>query len=82
MMLTTPDSPLHISVLGLFVELKARFPNMVVGLITRDSIKYALEHGINTPQIINYLKAHAHFQMKKKVLTIFSVILFMNYVGC
>jgi len=45
------DSPLQISVLNLFVVLKARFANMVVGMITRDSIRGALNHGITADQM-------------------------------
>jgi len=45
------DSPLQISVLNLFVALKARFANMVVGVITRNSIRGALNHGITADQV-------------------------------
>jgi len=61
------DSPLQISVLNLFVVLKARFANMVVGMITRDSIRSALNHGITADQIITYLRTHAHPEMKKNM---------------
>jgi len=40
-----------------------RFPNLVVGVITRDSIRQALRGGITADQIIGYLKQHAHQQM-------------------
>ena len=60
------QSPLQISVLGLFVSLKARFPNMVVGMITRDSVRSALQHGITAAQIVHYLTVHAHTVMKQK----------------
>ncbi|KAJ3391474.1 RNA polymerase II transcription factor B 52 kDa subunit [Lobulomyces angularis] len=58
-------SPLQIAVLSLFVDLKARFPNMVVGLITRDKVREALEKGITAEQIISYLTSHAHPEMRK-----------------
>ncbi|GAO47474.1 RNA polymerase II transcription factor B subunit 2 [Saitoella complicata NRRL Y-17804] len=60
------NSPLQIAVLQLFVNLKARFPNMVTGIISRDSILEALKNGITADQIIQYLTTHAHPQMRKQ----------------
>ena len=45
------DNPLQIAVLNLFVTLKSRFPNLVVGQITRDSVKKALANGITADQV-------------------------------
>ncbi|KAH7104856.1 transcription factor Tfb2 [Auriculariales sp. MPI-PUGE-AT-0066] len=59
------DNPLQIAVLNLFVSFKSRFPNLVVGHLTRDSVKKALNNGITAGQIIAYLTAHAHPQMRK-----------------
>ncbi|TCD64042.1 RNA polymerase II transcription factor B 52 kDa subunit [Steccherinum ochraceum] len=59
------DNPLQTAVLNLFVTLKSRFPNLVVGAITRESVKKALANGITANQIISYLTAHAHPQMRK-----------------
>ncbi|EJD54387.1 transcription factor Tfb2 [Auricularia subglabra TFB-10046 SS5] len=59
------DNPLQIAVLNLFVSFKSRFPNLVVGMVTRDSVKKALANGITAEQIITYLSAHAHPQMRK-----------------
>ncbi|TFK94065.1 transcription factor Tfb2 [Polyporus arcularius HHB13444] len=59
------DNPLQIAVLNLFVTLKSRFPNLVVGQITRDSVKKALANGITAEQVISYLITHAHPQMRK-----------------
>ncbi|KAF8629954.1 hypothetical protein AX17_005520 [Amanita inopinata Kibby_2008] len=59
------DNPLQTAVLNLFVSLKYRFPNLVVGSITRDSVKKALMSGISADQIISYLITHAHPQMRK-----------------
>lgn len=42
---------LQISVLNLFVQFKARFPNMVVGEITRRKMRGALEKGISADQV-------------------------------
>ncbi|KAF7773172.1 hypothetical protein Agabi119p4_5339 [Agaricus bisporus var. burnettii] len=59
------DNPLQTAVLNLFVSLKYRFPNLVVGMITRDSVRRALMNGITADQIISYLITHAHPQMRK-----------------
>ncbi|KAH8100791.1 transcription factor Tfb2-domain-containing protein [Cristinia sonorae] len=59
------DNPLQTAVLNLFVTLKSRFPNLVVGAITRESVKKALANGITANQIISYLTTHAHPQMRK-----------------
>lgn len=40
-----------------------RFPNLVVGILTRDSIRQALRGGITANQIIGYLIQHAHSKM-------------------
>ncbi|CAI2180774.1 17644_t:CDS:10 [Funneliformis geosporum] len=61
------ESKLQISVLRLFCELQTRFANMVYALITRDSVRKALKHGITANQIISYLSSHAHPQMKKRI---------------
>ncbi|CAK5281361.1 unnamed protein product [Mycena citricolor] len=44
------DNPLQTAVLNLFVTLKYRFPNLVVGSITRESVKKALNNGITAEQ--------------------------------
>ncbi|XP_060536388.1 general transcription factor IIH subunit 4 [Cylas formicarius] len=57
------DSNLQVALIALFTELMYRFPNLVVGVITRDSIRQALRGGITADQIIGYLKLHSHPQM-------------------
>ncbi|ORZ02936.1 RNA polymerase II transcription factor B subunit 2 [Syncephalastrum racemosum] len=60
------ESPLQIAVLNLFVQLQARFQNMVTGVISRESVRNALVKGITADQMISYLQTHAHPQMRKK----------------
>lgn len=48
---TIIDNPLQTAVLNLFVSLKYRFPNLVVGSITRESVKKALGNGISAEQV-------------------------------
>jgi transcription initiation factor TFIIH subunit 4 len=59
------NSPLQIAVLALFTKLSTRYPNMVSGRITRESIYGAIQHGITSDQIITYLSTHAHPQLVK-----------------
>ncbi|KAI9833139.1 MAG: hypothetical protein M1819_003761 [Sarea resinae] len=59
------SSPLQIAVLALFTRLSTRYPNMVAGRITRESIRRAISTGITSAQIISYLSTHAHPQMAR-----------------
>ncbi|KAI4525460.1 transcription factor Tfb2 [Schizophyllum commune Loenen D] len=59
------DNALQTAVLNLFITPKYRFPNLVVGSITRESVKRAMSNGITADQIISYLITHAHPQMHK-----------------
>ena len=59
------DSPLQIAVLSLFTRLSARYPNMVAGRISRQSVRTAIKMGITADQIIDYLTVHAHPQLRK-----------------
>lgn len=59
------SSALQISILQLFSTLKVRYPNMIAGKITRDSVRRAVSQGITADQIISFLDTHAHPQMRK-----------------
>ncbi|KAJ5778322.1 hypothetical protein N7520_001568 [Penicillium odoratum] len=59
------SSPLQISLISLFTNLKYRFPNLVTGKINRQSVRRAIETGITAEQIISYLHSHAHPQLRK-----------------
>jgi len=39
-------------------------PNLIVGIITRDSIRNALRNGITAEQVIKFLEQNAHPQMR------------------
>lgn len=58
---------LQISVLNLFVQFKARFPNMVVGEITRRKMRNALEKGITADQVRNPLMMSSLLLRSSKV---------------
>ena len=59
------SSLLQIAVLNLFTRLTTRFPNLVSGKLTKESIQRAISFGITADQIISYLQTHAHPQMHK-----------------
>lgn len=59
------SSNLQIAILQLFARLITRYPNMVAGKITRESIRRAVGMGITSDQIISFLSTHAHPQMAK-----------------
>ncbi|UKJ88347.1 transcription factor IIH subunit [Theileria orientalis] len=48
-------SPLQISVLSHLCELQARTPNLVVGVLTRESVQSAFKSGITSNEIIRFL---------------------------
>lgn len=58
------DSRLQIALIALFCEIHYRFPNIAIGLITRDSVRQALKSGMSAQQIINYLMMHVHPTVK------------------
>lgn len=59
-------SDLHIRMLGLFVDFQTRLPNMVHGMITRDSVSNALEKGIRASQMRSFLELYAHGLARKE----------------
>ncbi|KAL9108114.1 MAG: hypothetical protein Q9227_007090 [Pyrenula ochraceoflavens] len=59
------SSPLQISLLALFVNLRSRHPNLVTGKMTKSSVQRAVHMGITAEQIISYLSTHAHPQMRR-----------------
>lgn len=68
------DSPLKLALLKLFCRLDYRLPNMMVGLITKDSIRHALKNGISSNEIIAFMDQYAHPQMRVKKGTAASVL--------
>mmetsp|Transcript_30221 Transcript_30221/g.78094 ORF Transcript_30221/g.78094 Transcript_30221/m.78094 type:complete len:474 (-) Transcript_30221:3089-4510(-) len=56
----------QVQLLNLFLAPKVRFPNLFVGLLTRESVRKALDMGITADDIIAFLEAHSHpFQAKQ-----------------
>ncbi|KAL5606556.1 hypothetical protein BROUX41_002959 [Berkeleyomyces rouxiae] len=59
------SNPLQIAVMALFCNMRSRFVNMVSGRLSRESVRRAIAFGITADQIVNYLNAHAHEQMRR-----------------
>ncbi|KAJ1506695.1 RNA polymerase II transcription factor B 52 kDa subunit [Coelomomyces lativittatus] len=57
-------SDLQIAILALFVHITTRFPNFVIGVMTQTMVQQAYRKGISSQQLIQYLKEHAHSQMR------------------
>ena len=60
------SSPLLISILSLFANLKTRYPNMLTATLTKNSIQSAIAAGITSNQIIEYLTTQAHPVLRKQ----------------
>lgn len=61
------NSLIQIAILSLFTKLQHRFPNLVSGKLTKESVHKAVQAGITSSQIISYLTTYAHPQMQKTV---------------
>ena len=60
------SSPLQIALINLFVRVVSRHPNLITGKLTKTSVARAVQAGITAEQIISYLSAHAHPQMRRQ----------------
>ncbi|CAB3405971.1 unnamed protein product [Caenorhabditis bovis] len=56
------SSPLQLAILSTFTEMTYRFNDMSVGMLTRESVRRALQVGITAAQIISFLRTNAHPQ--------------------
>ncbi|OAL49571.1 transcription factor Tfb2 [Pyrenochaeta sp. DS3sAY3a] len=61
------SSLIQIAILSLFTKMQHRFPNLVSGKLTKESVHKAVTAGITSAQIISYLNTYAHPQMQKTV---------------
>jgi len=55
-----------IALLSIFVRLDFRLPNMVAGLLTRESVKRAFLNGLTAADIVAWLARHAHPKLVAK----------------
>lgn len=59
------NSLIQIAIISLFCKLQHRFPNLISGKLTKESVHKAVSQGITSQQIISYLTTYAHPQMQK-----------------
>lgn len=59
------NSLIQIAIISLFCKLQHRFPNLISGKLTKESVHKAVSQGITSSQIISYLTTYAHPQMQK-----------------
>lgn len=67
--------PCYVFLLFLNINLTyviSRFPNMVVGVLTRESVRQALRGGITADQIIHYLEQHSHPRVSSYIIPKYS----------
>lgn len=58
------SSPFQCALLGMFTNFHYRLPNMIAGIITRESVYKAFKNRIHSKEIIHYLEQHAHLAMR------------------
>lgn len=54
------DSLLQLAIVSTFTDMIYRFGNLSVGILTRESVRRALQVGITSKQIVDYLKSNSH----------------------
>ena len=74
-------SVLQEQVLRLFTEIDYKLPHMLIGVMTRKSIRRALTTGITATQIIDYLYMHAHPQVSRVVTCLVLLLLLDQQYG-
>jgi len=60
------SSAVEMEILRLFTRADYRLPNLYVGMLTRESVQNALRAGVDAEQIVWYIRAHAHKQVRRK----------------
>lgn len=54
------------ALLSLFIKIQYRMTNLIVGVITRESVRMALVNGISSQEIIAFLVINAHPEARKR----------------
>ena len=63
------NSNLQVALLGLFCEMLYRFPNLVVSILTRESVRQALRSGITAAQIVGSVVQNYFFALNEHIST-------------
>jgi hypothetical protein len=59
-------SPMYEELLKYFIDIEFYTKNMICGMMTRKSVKNAMEKGITALQILDFIEEHAHPSMVKR----------------
>ena len=59
-------SPMYLELVKYFLDISYYTPNMVAGMMSRESVKKALDKGITSSQILDFIEQHAHPKMVEK----------------
>ena len=62
------SSPIQIATMLLFMQPFLKLPNLVVGVLTRESILDACSKGISAEQVLTYLRANSHPTALAKII--------------
>jgi len=54
------ESPMYEELLKYFIDIEFYTPNMICGMMTRQSVKSAMDKGITAQQILDFIQEHAH----------------------
>lgn len=61
------QSPMYEELVKYFIDIHLYTPNMIAGKMTRNSVKSALDKGITSKQILDFIEQHAHPNMIESV---------------
>lgn len=60
-------SDVHVTLLSQFLDLEIRLPDLVITLLTRDSMQKAFDKGIGASEVIAFLQKHARYPVAPNV---------------
>lgn len=61
------QSDVHVTLLSQFLDLEIRLPDLVISLLTRNSIQRAFEKGIGANEVVAFLQKHARYPVAPNV---------------
>ena len=64
------SSDLRVAIMSLFVKPLYRLPNLMVGLLTRDSVTAACTRGVSAEQIVSHLRSRSHWRARQRAVAV------------
>jgi len=62
------SSKLHLAILKLFLRVECAFPNFIVATLVRSNLQAAIQRGISSRQIVEFLESHTHVTARQSKL--------------